>query len=226
MKITLNPSAFFVSLFSICLLGPVTPSMAEDIDFSCMKHRVRDKTQVSKSYREFDVLLENKCPGTAYWSMCIERMNPWTIEKLETLTPSGLIDKDKKTRVNLRMKNLFDEANSREAYEEFYLNIDFAINTAVEADCVASDCESKKRELRAEVRGNEKALQKANKDLTAQIAAKCPDSGWGGTEQVNCEAAVRQAGQATLEQLEQQRKEIDENLAAVEPEKCQVYGGT
>jgi hypothetical protein len=226
MKIALNPRAFIVSLFSICLLGPVTPLLAEDIDFSCMKHRVRDKTQVSKSYREFDVLLENQCPGTAYWSMCIERMNPWTMVTLETLTPSGQIEKEKKTRVNLRMKNLVDEANSRQTYEEFYLNIDFAINTAVKADCVASDCESKKRELRAEVKANEKALQKAHKDLTAQIASKCPDSGWGGTEQANCEAGIREAGQATLEQLEQQRKEIDENLAAVEPEKCQVYGGS
>ena len=225
MKIILNPCALFVSLVTILLIGTVTPLRAEDLDFSCMKHRVLDKTQVSRNYKEFDVILQNQCPGAAYWSMCIERMNPWTIEILETLTPAGQIAKDKKIRVNLRMKNLVDEPNSRQTYEEFYLNIEYAINSDIRADCVASDCESKKRELRAEVRANEKALQKAHKDLAAQIASKCPDSGWGGTEQANCETAVRQDSQAGLDLLEQQRKEIDENLAAVEPEKCQVYGG-
>ena len=226
MKIIPNPCALFVSLATIFLIGSVTPLQAEALDFSCMKHRVLDKTQVSRNYKEFDVILQNQCPGAAYWSMCIERMNPWTIETLETLAPAGQIAKDKKIRVNLRMKNLVDEPNSRQTYEEFYLNIEYAVNSAVQAECVASDCESKKRELRAEVRANEKALQVAHKDLTAQIASKCPDSGWGGTEQDNCEATAREAGQATLEQLEQQRKEIDENLAAVEPEKCQVYGGS
>ena len=226
MKIILNSSTFIVSLALIFSPDPAVPLHAEDIDFSCMKQRVRGKTQVSKSFKEFDVILENRCPGRVYWSMCIERMNPWTIEKLETLSPSGQVEKDKKTRVNLRMKALSDDANSRQTFEEFYLNIDFAINSSVTAQCVASDCESKKREIRGKIKTNDKALKSTKEALTAKIASECPDSGWGGAKRLECETAIREASQAEMEQFEQQDKALKEQLAAVDPEKCQVYGGS
>lgn len=225
MKITLNSNTFFVSLALILSFVPVSALLAEEIDFSCMKQRVLGKTQVSKNYKEFDVILENRCPGRVYWSMCIERMNPWTIEKLETLSPAGQVEKDKKTRVNLRMKVLSDDANSRQTYEEFYLNIDFAINSYEMAQCVASDCESKKREIRGEIRTNDKALQKAKDALAAKIASECPATGWGGAKQLACEDKVRETSQGELEQIEQQDKALKERLAAVDPERCQVYGG-
>ena len=226
MKTKLNARALLASLTMICIFGPVTPLQAEDLDFSCMKQRAREKIQVSNSYKEFDVILENRCPGKVFWSMCIERINPWTIETLETLTPSGEVEKEKKTRVNLRMKEITDDSNSLQTFEEFYLNVEYARNSSLKAKCVASECEAKKRDLRAALRANDKAGEKANNTLAIRLSSECPDSGWGGAEQANCEARIRQGGQADLEQIALQDKELKEQLAAVEPERCQAHGGS
>ena len=61
-----------------CLL--LVPGKAElraaETDFSCMSHEVRGKIQVAERYKEYDVIVQNRCPGPVYWSMCIERMDP------------------------------------------------------------------------------------------------------------------------------------------------------
>ena len=225
MQTNLKPLALIASLAVIFMVNPVMPLQAAEVDFSCMKDRVREKIQVSGRFKEFDVILENHCPGPVYWSVCIERMDPWTSKKLETLTPSGQVQAEKKTRVNLRMSRLSEESDPQAVFEEFYLSITYALDPTLKAQCVASACESQKRDLRVEFRANKQARQKVNKALAARIATECPDSGWGGTQQADCEADIRQASQSELDQFAQQEKELKEKLTEVDPERCQVYRG-
>jgi hypothetical protein len=223
MKTILKPLAWSASLAVIFILNPILPVHSEEVDLSCMKHRVRAKIAVSNRFREFDVIVENRCPGPVYWSMCIERLDPRSSKILETLTPSGQIQVDKKTRVNLRMNSISEQSDSQLEFEKFYLDVGFALNPSLNAQCVASACEAKKGELRKAFRANDKAIQKINAALTDRISTECPQSGWSGNDQDECEAGIRQAAQAELDGLAEKQTELDTQLAAVDPEVCQVY---
>ncbi len=223
MTTILKPLVWSASLSVIFILSPLLPVQAEEVDLSCMKHRVRAKIQVSNRYREFDVLIENTCPGPVYWSMCIERMDPQTRKIRETLTPSGQIQQEKKTRVNLRMTQVSDESDPRIVFEEFYLGVGFALNPELIAQCVALDCEAKKQDLRTVFTANDNALQKINTALANRISTECPQSGWSGNDQAECEAEIRQAVQAELDELTNMQNELETQLAAVDPEVCQVH---
>lgn len=223
MATILKPIVWSASLSVIFIFSPLLPVQAEEVDLSCMKHRVRAKIQVSKRFREFDVLLENRCPGQVYWSMCIERMDPQTRKIKETLTPSGQVQQEKKTRVNLRMAQVSDDSDPRIVFEEFYLGVGFALNPELKAQCVALDCEAKKQDLRTVFTANENTLQKINTALTNRISTECPQSGWSGNDQAECEAGIRQTVQAELDELTNMQNELETQLAAVDPEICQVY---
>ena len=224
MNTNLKPFAWFIGLAVIFVLSPVMPLQAEEVDLSCMKHRVRSKIAVSDRFREFDVIIENRCPGPVYWSTCIERMDPWTNKKLETFTPSGQLQPENKTRVNLRMNRVTEDSDPRLVFEEFYFSVGLDLNPTLKAQCVAKVCESKKIELRTASRANKKARQKLVTAIEARIASECPQSGWGGKDQAECEEVIREASQAELDQLAQKQKELKDQLAAVDPEQCQVYG--
>ena len=223
MTTILKPIVWSASLSVIFIFSPLLPVQAEEVDLSCMKHRVRAKIQVSKRFREFDVLLENRCPGPVYWSMCIERMDPQTRKIKETLTPSGQVQQEKKTRVNLRMAQVSDDSDPRIVFEEFYLGVGFALNPELIAQCVALDCEAKKQDLRTVFTANDNALQKINTALANRISTECPQSGWSGNDQAECEAGIRQPVQAELDELTNMQNELETQLAAVDPEVCQVY---
>ena len=223
MTTILKPIVWSASLSVIFIFSPLLPVQAEEVDLSCMKHRVRAKIQVSNRFREFDVLLENRCPGQVYWSMCIERMDPQTRKIKETLTPSGQVQQEKKTRVNLRMAQVSDDSDPRIVFEEFYLGVGFALNPELKAQCVALDCEAKKQDLRTVFTANENTLQKINTELANRISTECPQSGWSGNDQAECEAGIRQAVQAELDELTNMQNELETQLAAVDPEVCQVY---
>ena len=120
MKTLLTKFVFSSILFAVSVSIPVTLLQAEEVDFSCMSYIVKGKTQVSENYKEYDIAVHNRCPGAVYWSMCIERMDPWTNEVQVGLTPSGKIEKQKKTRVNLQMKQRWDESGTRDAYQAFH----------------------------------------------------------------------------------------------------------
>ena len=225
MNTNLKALAWFIGLAVIFILNPVMPIQAEEVDLSCTKHRVRSKIAVSDRFREFDVIIENRCPGPVYWSTCIERMDPWTNKTLETFTPSGQLQAEKKTRVNLRMKRVTEDSDPRLVFEEFYLSVGLDLKPTLKAQCVAKACESKKIELRTASRANEKARQKLVTALEARIAGECPQSGWGGKDQAECEEGIHQASQAELDQIAQKQQELKDQLAAVDPEQCQVYGG-
>jgi len=225
MKIVLRPLVCFATLAVVFGFNPVMPLQAAEVDLSCMEHRVRAKIAVSNRFREFDVIVENRCPGPAYWSMCIERMDPQTSKLLETFTPSGQVQKDKKTRVNLRMMRVSDESDPVMEFEEFYLDIGYARQPTINAQCVANACEAQKVDLRKAFRANRKARQKLETDLADRISTECPQSGWSGNDQAECEAGIRQAAQAGLNGLVQEQTELETQLAAVDPENCHVYKG-
>lgn len=223
MIIPFGKLAFLTTLLTVSLSLPVTLLQAEETDFSCMSHKVKGKIQVNDNYQEFDIILENRCPGPVYWSMCIERMDPWTHEVGVALTPSGVLKVEKKSKVNLQMKKRPDHSRTRHAYQEFYLNVGYAVKPPANARCVASGCESKKRNLRMKFRTNDAAWQKKKIALAARIATECPQSGWDNSTQRMCEAKIRESSQASMDQYAQTEKELKNKLSALDPEQCQVH---
>jgi hypothetical protein len=199
---------------------------AAPVDFSCMGYTVRGKTPLTDRYKEYDVILTNRCPGPVYWTMCIERMDPLTHRILESHTPSGLIEEEGKSRVNLQMKKGPEQMGSQMRYQEFYLNIGYAIKPPASASCVARKCESQQQDLRGQIDSNLVTWQKAEAELSNRLAAECPESGWGKTEAVEtCEAAVRQALGPELERLAQTDAELREQLRSTDDGPCQLFGG-
>jgi len=223
MKIPFRKLAFLTILFTVSISLPVTLLQAEETDFSCMSYRVKGKIQVSANYKEFDIILENRCPGSVYWSMCIERMDPWTHEVGVALTPSGVLEMEKKSRVNLQMKKRQDHSGTRHAYQEFYFNVGYAVKSPANASCVASGCESKRRSLRAKFRTNDTAWQKKKMALAARMATECPQSGWDNSTQSICEAKIRESSQASMDQFAQTDRELKNEMSALDPEQCQVH---
>jgi len=214
--------------FLIALLVTL-PAFAADeaVDFSCMEESVRSIIQVTDAHQEYDVRILNRCPGAVYWAMCIERMDPWTHQVIETHTPSGYVEKDKRARVNLHLKNTppagGELADGR--IQGVYVSYAYAIDSAPRAACVASGCEVKKRELRAKVAANDRDWAQARQKLAARIESECPASGWGNTDNDACRERVRTEGQAALQLFVDTDAALQDQLAAIDPATCTVYGG-
>jgi hypothetical protein len=85
-------------------LGLLPTARAAEVDLSCASHTALGKIQVAERYKEYDVVLHNRCPGPLYWSMCIERIDPQSHEIVEVHTPSGFLEAEQKSRVNLQLK--------------------------------------------------------------------------------------------------------------------------
>ncbi len=207
------------------LVVPFTVVQAAEIDFSCMKYRVWGKNHVSDRYREFDVVLENRCPGPAKWAMCIERVDPWTNKVVETHNPTGVIQPEKKSRVNLQLKRGPDKEIFRNRFQSFYVSLGYSVSGPVTAQCYARQCEEKKRGLRAKVTENEKAWEKASNRINALIAAECPDSAWDETTREECEGEIREASKIEIELFIENDLLLREQLATVDPEHCKVWSG-
>ncbi len=123
MKRSVN-SAFPLILATLLNAFLPAAAKAQEADLSCMNYRVLDKIQVAERYNEYDVIVENRCPGAVYYTMCIERLDSRTSKILESHTPSGYVEKDRKSRVNLQMKKS-DEQEFRQRFQEFYVNITY-----------------------------------------------------------------------------------------------------
>ncbi|NCF62297.1 MAG: hypothetical protein GWP58_05560 [Gammaproteobacteria bacterium] len=225
MKSIMKSIVYTGLLTVISCLALIANSQAAEVDFSCMEESVRGKPLVTDRYKEYDVNIQNTCPGSAYWSMCIERLDPWTYKVLETHTPSGLVEEGKKARVNLHMKRGPEWMQFRNRFQPFYVNIAYGIKTPAKASCRAAMCEQKKSSLRAEILANEKAWLNANKSLEKKIASECPGTGWETEEQSKCEAGVRKASQAEMVQFVRKDVVLREQVANVDPVQCQVYAG-
>ena len=211
-------------LIFVLFFFSITTAQAEEVDFSCMSYKVWGKGHVSANYQDYDVVIYNRCPGAVLWSMCIERIDPRTSEIVETHEPTGYIESDKKARVNLQLPKGSSKTQFRNRYQEFYVNIGYALEMPVSSDCFARECETSKRELRAQVRANETAWERAEKSLAARIKSECPESGWDASHE-ECEAKLREVSQAEMEQFPMKDQELREEMAAIDPERCQVWSG-
>jgi len=213
------------ALLLFCCL-PVTALKAQEPDLSCMSYRVLDKIQVAERYKEYDVIVENNCPGPVYWTMCIERLDARNQKILESHTPSGYVEKDKKSRVNLQMKKSGGDTDFRQRFQEFYVNVGWGIERAAQAKCVAKSCEAGKQAARKEFQANLAAWAKAESDLAARMSAECPDSGWGVTDEVaTCRAGIREAVQAELDRYAETDAQLRERIVSGDPDYCRLYGG-
>jgi hypothetical protein len=217
---------FAISALFLCLASPLPISAAESgaVDFSCMRDSVRGKTQVSDRYKEYDVVLDNRCPGGAYWMMCIERIDPWSRKIVEVHNPAGYIDAERRSRVNMQMKKGPD-GQFRNRFQQFYVNVAYAIDSAADVSCVARQCEAQNKPLIDRLTENDRAIQRAEQELTARIEAECPDTGWDGAVRDNCEAEIRKASQDSFVLLEGTEQQLREQLANTAPAYCQLHGG-
>jgi len=209
----------------VLFMSPATTIRAGDVDFSCMNYRVWGKGHVSTELKDYDIVLQNHCPGAVYWHMCIERIDPLTNEVVETHTPTGYVEVDKKARVNLQLLKSSNKSQFRNRFQEFYVNIGYAIEMPVSSDCFASQCENKKRALRAQIRANEAAWERAEISLAAQIKNNCPGSGWDTLSKDECEAQVRESSQTEMKIFPIQDQQLREKMAAIDPDRCQVWSG-
>lgn len=223
MKTTRSLVSFsVVATFCLSLL-PMGTATAEETDFSCIEERVLAKIMVTQRYREFDIILNSDCPGSVNWTMCIEKMDPFTHKVTETLTPSGTIEPDKKFRINMQMKKQEDQRNKLNGYEEFYVNMVYDINSMLAPSCVARSCESEKRPLREQIRANHRSLQKAQAAVDKEIKTECPQTGWSNSQQERCQSKIEKDSQASMKVLKDKDRELKSELASINPELCEVH---
>jgi len=210
-------------LLIFCILLPLSPVSAEETDFSCVQQQVRAKTMVTERLQEFDVILKNDCPGSVNWTLCIERMNPFTNRVTETLTPSGQLEKDKQFRINLQMKKMEDQQNKLSGYEEFYVNATFAIDTVEPPRCVARQCESDKKSVRDKIRANERARQKAEAEMNRKMDSECPQSGWSDAQQEKCMTRIQKEAKDKLDSYAETDRALRMELAEIAPDLCEIH---
>lgn len=216
----------FPTMLCLASLLPFgTAAQAADIDFSCMSYKVWGKSHVSDQYTSYDIVLQNNCPGSVYWAMCIERLDPETHKAIETHNPTGYVDAEKKARVNLNLYKRAGHTEFRNRFQEFYVDIGYSIDSLPVANCYASQCEKNKSGLRVEISANEKAWERAEKALAARISAECPDTGWDPASFAQCESKVREINQSEMDAYVVKDQELREQMAAIDPEKCRVYSG-
>lgn len=208
-----------------CILLFSAPIRASDIDFSCMGYKVWGKGYVSNQFMSYDIVLRNQCPGAVYWTMCIERIDPNSFRIVETHNPSGYVEKGKTARVNLNLKKGNPPSKFRNRYQEFYVDIGYAIDGGATPSCNAARCEREKRSLRAEIKANEKAWEQAARSRAARIKNECPDSGWDSVLSEECEKKARSASKSEMQRFSDRDQDLREQMAAIDPRNCQVYSG-
>lgn len=221
----LKRTGITTGLVALLLFAPVSTLQAAEIDFSCMSEKVWAKRHLSNRYREFDIVLKNHCPGPVYWTMCIERIDAKTLSVWETLQPSGYVEAEKKARVNLQAKKNAGPSTFRRRFEEFYVNIGYSVDSAATADCFAKQCEAGKKDLRAAIKANEVAWEKAENALLPKIADECPDEEWDPAGWQDCSVKIRDANASHTEQFALKDAELRENMAAIDPDRCTGYSG-
>jgi hypothetical protein len=209
---------------SACLLVTMQ-ARASEVDFSCMSYKVWPKSHISDQYTSYDIVIQNACPGSVYWEMCIERLDPKTHKVVETHNPTGFVDADKKARVNLNLNKRSGKSVFRNRFQEFYVDIGYAIDSAPAPKCHATGCEAKKASFRKEISANETAWKNAEKALAERIEVDCPDSGWDEASYAECARKTRESNPVAMEKFELRDQELREQMAAVDPENCMVHSG-
>lgn len=202
-----------------------TPAMAAEVDFSCMSYKAWGKGHVSDQFMSYDIVIQNDCPGNVYWAMCIERLDQKTHAVVETHNPAGYVEVGKKARVNLHLKKQPGKNVFHNRFQEFYLDVGYAIEPPARTQCLAASCEAKKRGIRNEIQANETAWQQTEKQIAQKIDKDCPNSGWDEASYKSCSEEIRNVNQDELESYQLQDRELRRRLAEVDPENCTVYSG-
>jgi len=223
---TMNKMSFIPAILVLAVVPFLTTgAWAADVDFSCMSYKVWGKSHVSDQYTSYDIVIQNNCPGSVYWAMCIERIDPDTHKIVETHNPTGYVDTEKKARVNLNLYKRPGDNQFRNRFQEFYVDIGYSIDSLPVANCYAAQCENKKKELRSQIDANERAWEKAEKALRASITAECPNTGWDTDSHAECASKVRAASQSEMEAYVLKDEELRAQMAAIDPDICGVHSG-
>jgi hypothetical protein len=212
-------------MLAVAAAGASPAAAAADVDFSCMSYKVWGKGHVSNQFMSYDIVIQNDCPGNVYWAMCIERLDQETQAVVETHNPAGYVEVGKKARVNLHLKKQPGKNVFHNRFQEFYLDVGYAIEPPARAQCLAAACEAKKRGIRNEIRANETAWRQAEQQIDRKIDNDCPNSGWDKDSYQKCSAEVRETNQYELEGYVLKDQELRQRLAEVDPEQCTVYSG-
>jgi hypothetical protein len=221
-RITAGFPAF---LATVLFIFPTMASPASDVDFSCVSYKVWRKDHLSDRYKDYDITLQNDCPGSVYWAMCIERVDPWSGKIVEEHIPTGYLEADKQSRVNLHLNRNPNESKFRNRFQEFYVNLGYSIDGAASVTCNASRCEAEKRSLREQVRANEAAWKRAEKSLAKLVERDCPDTGWDPATREECAAKVGKSSQVEMKTYPILDQDLRKKMAAIDPENCQVWSG-
>lgn len=198
---------------------------AAEVDFSCMSYKAWGKGHVSDQFMSYDIVIRNECPGNVYWAMCIERLSQTTHAVVETHNPAGYVEAGKKARVNLHLKKQQGKNVFRNRFQEFYVDVAYAIEPPASPSCHAKTCEQRKSGLRAEIRSNEAAWEETETRVKRQIDEDCPNSGWDEESYAQCAAEIRERNKYELEAYQLKDQELRTQMAAIDPEMCQVYSG-
>ena len=224
MKISYK-TAICALILPIFFDGAAWAQSTADIDFSCMKTQVRPIIRVTDQHQEFDLVLRNQCPGAVNWAMCVERLDPWTFRVVETHTPAGRVEPDKRSRVNLQMKATPSPDGYESRSQAFYVSTAYTIQGQPKAECVARSCEARKEALRAEQLRNEKAWRQARKSLEQRAAEECPEHGWNTDNVQACRQEVVDGASEQMSAFAATDEDLRARMAAIDPDNCAVYGG-
>lgn len=218
-------TAVYLTFFLLFLAPHAAVAETPEGGFSCMKEQVRPIIRVTDEHQEYDIVMRNQCPGAVYWAVCIERLDPWTFDVLETHQPVGYVEAEKRSRVNMHMKATPGPAGEVDRAQAFYMNVAYSINGPATATCVARQCEVRKKDLRASVASNESAWRKARASLQQKAETECPDNGWNRSDTDTCRQAIYDAAAEKMAGYEAKNADLKEKLAAIDPDTCTVYGG-
>ena len=223
MKATMRKE--FHALLAGALWMALPAAQAVEVDFSCVSYKVWGKDHVSDQFMSYDVVIDNQCPGAVYWAMCIERLDQVSHAVVETHNPTGYVEKDKKARVNLHLNRQSGKDVFHNRFQEFYLDVGYAIDPPASARCNAVSCEQKKRGLRSQLTANEAAWSKTEKQVEKRVANDCPNTGWDKAAYQQCTEEVRATAAEQLDAYALKDRELRAQMAAIDPENCTIHSG-
>jgi hypothetical protein len=105
------------------------------------------------------------------------------------------------------------------------VDIGYAVGEAASSACHAKSCEARKRDIRAELRANDKAWQTSQSKISARIRDECPDIGWDKTGHEECKSRVLAESDLDMQVFALEDRELREKMAGIDPEKCKVWSG-
>lgn len=200
-------------------------TQAQETDFSCMSFDIKPKQQVSERYIEYDISVRNSCPGAVHWAACVQTVDPWSHKIYTPLEPTGMVDKDKRSKINVQMKKVEVPAEDRYQYQKFYVNVAYSLEPGHGAQCMARSCEALKSEIRSEVRANDQKWQGLIRKVENETIEKCPKTNWNAESQEACISSVEESYVNELQAYQSKLKQLETQLENVDPVNCQVYGG-